>query len=202
MPRIRRRKRWKQNVSCFSLQSLSGTVRGSEGCLVRRHPERSRQKHDYAEKLMERKYKEELGRETDMHRLSFEIQLVSVLLLIASLCLLRLSLPLHLPWLFTLLAASIVTGLFLASMVTASVTRLWPRITGFPDCTALRSRLDVAPAPEGHFDEFMDMMDEAASLAQRSLKQQRAILMAAQICQYLAIACLVAAFVTGLCLWL
>ncbi len=161
-----------------------------------------KQKHVYAEKLMERKYKEELGRETDMHRLSFEIQLVSVLLLIASLCLLRLSLPLHLPWLFTLLAASIVTGLFLASMVTASVTRLWPRITGFPDCTALRSRLDVAPAPEGHFDEFMDMMDEAASLAQRSLKQQRAILMAAQICQYLAIACLVAAFVTGLCLWL
>ena len=106
-----------------------------------------KQKHVYAEKLMERKYKEELGRETDMHRLSFEIQLVSVLLLIASLCLLRLSLPLHLPWLFTLLAASIVTGLFLASMVTASVTRLWPRITGFPDCTALRSRLDVAPAP-------------------------------------------------------
>ncbi|WP_304470987.1 hypothetical protein, partial [uncultured Faecalibaculum sp.] len=77
------------------------------------------------ETLMEHRYQEELNREQSMHRLAFDIQLISLLLAGITLALLALTGPLQLPWLFTLLAGSIPCGLFLAAAVTASVTRLW-----------------------------------------------------------------------------
>ena len=154
------------------------------------------------ETLMEHRYQEELNREQSMHRLAFDIQLISLLLAGITLALLALTGPLQLTWLFTLLAGSIPCGLFLVAAVTASVTRLWPRITGFPAYETIRRRLQNAPDPETQMEECMDLLDEATSLSTRSMKQQRAVLMAAQICQYAGIACLAAAFVTGLCLWL
>lgn len=156
----------------------------------------------YVETLMDHKYQEDLQLEDGMNRLAFEIQLLSVLLLIVTVQLLWLTLPLNLPWLFTLLAGSIICGLFLAALVTASVIRLWPRVTSFPDYTAIRSRIRNAQEPGEQFEEYMDMLDGAAQLSRKSLKKKRAVLMAAQICLYAAIACVVAAFVTGLCLWL
>lgn len=131
---------------------------------------------------------------------SVEMESVGLLLVVQVLT--WMVLPCGFDVLFYILGDGLVSLALGGAFVCAAVPSVWLTGSGLPDNEVTKRRICSQSEAEDQFEEYIDMEEGGLAWLERSFRRGRSLLMGARICQFAALAGIVAAVITALCLYL